>query len=117
MTRDIAIKLLDYQGPDYRGRTLLSFVKRAHCDGGVWTFDEWGIVVKPRSQKVLMHNRRQPTDTPDRYLKQLPDGRRNLELPGLTLRWEKVTAALDKLAEHNVLTLTIDGLRDCTSRY
>jgi hypothetical protein len=108
MTRDIVIKLVNHQG-----RTLLSFLKRTYCDDGVWTCDDWGIAVKPRSQKASMHDRRQPTDTPARYLKQLPDGRKVLELPGLTLRWEKVTPVLDKLAEHDVLTLTVDQLRAC----
>jgi hypothetical protein len=105
--RDTQIKLLDSGG-----RTVLSFMKRAYCEEGVWTADEWGIAVKPRSQKMLMHNRPQSTETPDRYLKQR-DGRLVLELPGLTLRWEKVTPVLDKLAEHGVATITIDQLRDC----
>lgn len=47
-------------------------------------------------------------------------GRRVLELPGLTLRWEKVTPVLDRLtaqsAEHDTLTLTIDQLRECVQR-
>jgi hypothetical protein len=106
--RDTEIKLVNASG-----RTVLSFVKRAYCDDGVWTCDEWGVALKPRSQKMLAHIRRQPTDTPARYLKQLPDGRRVLELPRLTLRWEKVTPVLDKLAEHNVATIGIDRLRDC----
>jgi hypothetical protein len=89
---------------DSRGRTVLSFVKRDD--------DDWAVAVKPRSRKMLMHNRPQPTQTPGRYLTQLPDGRRELQLPGLTLRWEKVTPILDKLAEHDVTTpLTIDQLR------
>jgi hypothetical protein len=107
--RDTEIKLVDH-----RGRTVLSFVKRAYCDGGVWTSDDWDVTVKPRSRKMLMHSRTQPTQTGDRYLKKLPDGRLELELPGLTLRWEKVTPVLDKLVEHGVTTpLTIDQLRDC----
>ena len=108
LVRDVEIKLVDDAH-----RTVLSFVKRGYCDGGVWTWDDWGVAVKPRSQKMLMHNRRQPTLTPARYLKQLPDGRRVLQLSGLTLRWEKVTPELDRLVEHNVPTLTIDQLRDC----
>jgi hypothetical protein len=106
--RDNEIRLVDAVG-----RTVLSFVQRAYCDDGVWTSDEWGVAVKPRSQKALAHERRQPTDTPAHYLKQLSDGRAVLELPGLTLRWERVTPVLDKLIEHGVPTLTIDGLRDC----
>jgi hypothetical protein len=107
--RDTEIKLVNH-----RGRTVFSFVKRAYCDDGVWTSDEWSVAVKPRSQKTLAHNRRQPTQTPDRYLKYLPDeDRKVLELPELTLRWEKVTPVLDKLAEHNVATISIDRLRDC----
>jgi hypothetical protein len=91
---------------DSRGRTVLTFVKRAD--------DDWGVAVKPRSRKMLMHNRPQPTQTQDRYLKQLPDGRHVLELPDLTLRWEKVTPVLDKLAEHDVPKLTVDDLRFAT---
>src|SRR5258705_13011740 len=50
---------------------------------------------------MLMHNQSQPTQTPARYLKQLPDGRRVLQLPGQTRPWNwgKVTAALERLAE------------------
>lgn len=121
--RDIEIKLVDSGG-----HTVCAFVKRTYCDHGVWTSDDWGVAVKPRSQKMLMHNRRQPTQTPDRYLKYLPDEDRYvLELPGLTLRWEKVTPVLDQLAEQltwqpggrhgehirGTRTLTGDELRDC----
>lgn len=103
--RDTEIKLVDH-----RGRTVFSFVKRAYGDDG--GCDDWGVVVKPRSRKVLAHSRRQPTQTPDRYLKYLPDEDRYvLEVPGLTARWEKVTAVLDKLAEHDVPTISIDQLR------
>ena len=106
--RDNEIKLVDAVG-----RTVLSFAQRAYCDDGVWTSDEWGIAVKPRSRKALAHERRQQTQTPDDYLKYLPDeGRYVLTLPGLTLRWERVTPVLDKLIEHGVPTLTIDQLRD-----
>jgi hypothetical protein len=63
---------------------------------------------------MLAHERPQSAQTPDRYLRYLPnDDRQALTLPGLTLRWEKVTPALDKLAEHGVPTITIDQLRDC----
>jgi hypothetical protein len=107
--RDIEIKLVDSQG-----RTVLSFVQRSYCDEGVWTSDDWSVSVKPRSPKMLAHERPQPTQTPDCYLKYLPDEDRYvLTLPGLTIRWDKVTPALDKLAEHGVPKLTIDQLRDC----
>jgi hypothetical protein len=111
--RDTEIKLVDH-----RGRTVLSFVKRAYCgDDGVWTSDDWGVAVKPRSQKMLRHNRTQPTQAGDRYLRALADGRLELELPGLTLRWENVTPALDKLVKDNVTTpLTIDQLRGIVRR-
>jgi hypothetical protein len=106
--RDIEIKLVDH-----RGRTVLTFVKRVFRDGEVCSSDDdWGVAVKPRSQKMLMHSRRQPTQTPARYLKRRPDGRQVLELPALTLRWEKVTPVLDKLAEHNWVRLTVDQLRE-----
>jgi hypothetical protein len=120
--RDIEIKLVDRCG-----RTVLSFVKRAYCDDGVWTSNDWDVAVKPRSHKMLMHNRPQPTQTPAHYLKQLPDGRRVLQLPDQTRPWSwgKVTAALDRLAEHltwiprgrrgehayGTRTLTVDELR------
>lgn len=34
-----------------------------------------------------------------------------VELPGLTLRWEKVTAVLDRLAENGITEITLDQLR------
>ena len=119
MVRDIEIKLVNRDG-----RTVLSFVKRAYCDDdGVCTSDDWDVAVKPRSEKMLMHERPQKTQTPDRYLKQLPDGRRVLQLAGLTLRWGKVTPVLDRLAKkltwvprgehaYGTRTLTVDELRE-----
>ena len=112
--RDIKIELVHVYG------YVLSFVKRAYFDDdGVWTSDDWGVAGKPRSQKVLMHAnppRPSDTDTAHKYLKDLPDGRRVLEIPykylkdlpegrrvrcraSLRLRWEKVTPVLDRLAE------------------
>jgi hypothetical protein len=120
--RDIEIKLVDRGG-----RTVLSFVKRAFCDDGVWTSDDWGVAVKPRSKKMLMHDRPQQTQTPERYLTYLHDEDRYvLKLPGLTLRWENVTPVLDDLAEnlawvprgihsehaYGTRTLTVDQLRE-----
>jgi hypothetical protein len=96
-----------------RGRTVLAFIKRAYGDG---TSDSWDVAVKPASTKVLAHpDKPRPVDkdTPARYLKQLPDGRRELELRGLTLRWEKVTPILDRLAENDIRAITIDQLRAC----
>jgi hypothetical protein len=111
--QDIEIKLVNDDS-----RTLLSFVKRAYRDGGVWTSDDWGVAVKPRSKKMLKHDRPQPTQTPQQYLTYLPDEDRYvLKLPGLTLRWEKVTPVLDELAEHNVTTVTVEQLRQCVVRY
>ncbi|CQD11914.1 hypothetical protein BN1232_02246 [Mycobacterium lentiflavum] len=34
-----------------------------------------------------------------------------VELPGLTLRWEKVTAVLDRLAENGITEITLAQLR------
>jgi hypothetical protein len=108
--RDDEIKLINAAG-----RTELSFVRRSYCDDGAWISDDWSVAVKPRSRKMLAHERSQPTQTPDRYLKYLPDEDRYvLELPGLTRRWEKVTPVLDKLAEHDVSEISIDGLRNRT---
>src|SRR5215471_9772183 len=104
--RDTKIKLTD------AGYTVLVFVKRAYYEDGVWTSDDWGIEVKPPTSKMMAHVRRQTTHTPDRYLKYLPDeGRRSLEVRGLSLRWEKVIPVLDRLAEHSVPEVTIDQLR------
>ena len=44
--------------------------------------------------------------------------RSRLDVPGLSVRWEKVTAALDVLAEHfagPTMELTVDELRRCVS--
>ena len=42
-----------------------------------------------------------------------------LELPGLTLRWDRLTPILDKLAEHmtggDTVSLTVSELRRCVS--
>jgi hypothetical protein len=106
--RDLKIKLVDH-----REQTVLTFVRRGYLVDGQWNWDDWEVEVKPRSHKMLTHNRSQPTQTPARYLKQLPDGRLVLEVPGLTLRWENVTPILDRLAENDIPTLTVDQLRAC----
>jgi hypothetical protein len=76
--RDIQITLVDDTG------YVVSFVKRSYRENGVWTSDEWGLAARPRSVKVLVHPdtpRLSDTDTPEKYLKQLADGRRVLEVP------------------------------------
>jgi hypothetical protein len=82
--RDLQVKLVDHND-----HTVLAFVRRGYLEDGQWNWDDWGIAVKPASNKVRMHPdrpRAADTGTPDRYLKQ-PDGdRRVMELPGLTLR-------------------------------
>ena len=109
--RDQRVKLLDH-----RGHTVLEFLRRAYYEDSQWRWDEWSVAVAPRSRAVLAHpNRPRPSDvdTPERFLVTLPEGRRVLQLPGLTLRWERVTPALDVFvaAVGDTSTLTVDQLR------
>jgi hypothetical protein len=112
---------------DHKRKTVCECVRlRLYDAQGNWNGEEkWGVEHKPERRKAKqrlfeylpkrdhvrvehsVHDRPNP-------LKYLPaEDRHVLELPGLTLRWEKVTPVLDKLADHNVTTLTVDELRGC----
>jgi hypothetical protein len=84
--------------------------------------ERWMATHKPYSRKsqgyidaeaaahgIWMERRKLQTTHPVRF-----DSDSNplrLELPGLTLRWEKVTRALDKLAENGIPEITVEQLR------
>jgi hypothetical protein len=112
--RDLRIRLFD--GSDH----VLDFVKRSHFDNGEWTSDEWGVAVKPASNRVMMHPKRPrpvDTDNPDRYVKELPDGRRVLRnVPGLrTVQFGELAGVLDRLVElrGDKFSLTVGELSQC----
>lgn len=79
----------------------------------------WQVLSKPQSRK----SRRQADlalaqDNVDIAIVHAPptswrtvDGRRALTLPGLTIRWERLTQILDTLAEHDIERITIEQLR------
>jgi len=87
--------------------------------------EAWTLESRPQSRKgqrhgaesMAQHNFDVPRHAP-RPFKILDDGRWVLELRGLTLRWERVTAVLDKLAAADIDTLTVDALRQavCLAR-
>jgi hypothetical protein len=109
--KDLTIKLVDGAG-----RTVCAFVKRLYLENGEWNGDDWGVALKPASEKVRMHpDRPRPADqdSSERYLKQQADGRRVFEIPGLWLRWEKVAPVLDRLAESGIQQLTVAQFREC----
>jgi len=90
---------------DHRGRTVCKFIKEKPDTG-------WIVSDFQGSRKAMRHT---PTerDIPPHRLVRLPDGRRVLELPGLTLRWEKVPPILDRLTDHAITRITVPQLRDC----
>jgi hypothetical protein len=75
---------------DHRGRTLCKFIKEP---GLPWFVQDW---------------------PPYRCLVRLADGRLILQVPGLTLRFEKVTPRLDQLAETSRTRITVRELRELT---
>lgn len=107
---------------DHRGRTLCAFV---------WTEDteepRWKIDGKPQGRKGQRRSTARMAehgvDFPIPHAGDRPDIWRDdhpvrLEVPGLTLRWDTVTAVLDVLAEQfggADLTLTVDQFRRCVN--
>ena len=67
---------------------------------------------------TMKHTMTRDTRTAE-VLKDSPCGGKLLEVPGLTVRWEKVTAVLDRIADTlddgSTATLTVDQLRRLTS--
>lgn len=112
---------------DHSGKTVCIFGRVTSIDawGNLKGTEEWGVEQKPMRQKAERqtqkylddhggfrvgpsgHERPSPLEylaTEDRYV---------LQLPGLALRWEKVTPVLDKLAQHGIATRTVEQLRAC----
>jgi hypothetical protein len=118
---------------DGRGRTVETFVKIVRAaTNEMWVGDthfpaqpagtepEWHVAGRPWSEKSKRQSeirwKKNGIDVNPRSPKRLHtvDGHRQvLELPGLTMRWEKVTPILDRLWEHGITRLTIDQLRYC----
>lgn len=87
---------------------------------------QWRVTNKPESRKS---QRRSDSQLAEQGFDIPPGGLRpdmwqggrpvRLEVPGLTLRWEKVVAVLDRLAEQfagqDDLTLTVDQFRRCVT--
>lgn len=128
MTDDPMVKIVDH-----RGRTVATFVKVVRpATNEMWVGDthipaqpagtepEWHVAGRPWSEKSKRQAeiRRQKNgidvNPPSPKRLRTVDGHRQvLELPGLTMRWERVTPILDRLWENGIAKLTVDQFRDC----
>lgn len=135
----MTVRLVEVKLVDDRGRTLCVLAWDA---GGEITDNvvipgkepsppafiepQWRVRWKPQSAKSRRHSEGQLAEDnismiPGHAITKLPtvlhEGRRYLAVPGLYVRWEKVTAALDALAANTSgqesLTLTVDQFRRC----
>ncbi len=88
---------------DELGRTVCAISKRSHFDKQMRLerTEAWCAQAKPTSEKwfaredsLPSHQGRLSTSLPVQRV----DGQKYLALQGLTLKWEKVEAALDKVA-------------------
>lgn len=84
---------------DDRGRTICRFSKRSYFDADMQhrETEPWAAEAKPEKRRT----RSAPTTEgrlPPLRVRRTEDGRRYLELPGLTLKWEKVEAVLERMA-------------------
>lgn len=127
----MSVKKIRFKLVDELGRTVCRFGKSTHFDAGMQPekTELWGAESKPLSEKWLEGDNAGPSR--DARLAGTPvrctdDGRVYLELPGLTLRWGKVTSVLDRIAvalqlvdaagvvlvdDMDAATLTTDQLR------
>lgn len=121
---------------DDRGHTVCIFGRLPAIEAGRMTVvdkeieypampERWMTMPKPFNRRRELRNEaeltehniwvnRHPVARPVRFNESAEPTR--LELPGLTLRWHKVTAILDRLAENfegDTLTLTVDQFREC----
>jgi hypothetical protein len=124
----IRVKVVDAQD-----RTRCVFRKTTHFDSQLQPEhnEPWTAEAKPMSEKSLELT----VQTSEARLAKPPvrtiDGQRYLELPGLTLKWTKVVAVLDKLSaglnlvdksgavlkdDMDSVTLTIAQLRQFAQR-
>jgi hypothetical protein len=94
---------------DKRGRTVCRFVKDRPDTG--WLVSNKPIVHRGPELKFKVR----PGDMPPHRLVPAPDGSLNLEIPGLTVGWEKVIPVLDRLAEHGRKKLTVAQLRELSA--
>jgi hypothetical protein len=96
---------------DARNRTICKFVKER--PDSEWFVSDRLYGVQPYSLPAHLAPSTRTGDLPSAHLLRLPEGRDVLEVPGLTLRWEKLPAILDRLAEHDIRRLTVAQLRAC----
>lgn len=88
---------------DERGRTVCKFSKRTYLDDQMRRerTESWAAQAKQTSEKAFRREGPLSPRSPGR-LEQLPtntfDGQKYLELPGLTLKWEKIVPFLDRIA-------------------
>ncbi|GBE64200.1 hypothetical protein MFM001_06620 [Mycobacterium sp. MFM001] len=87
---------------DEKGRTVCMFCKQTHVDNQMrpeYT-EAWAATAKPMSEKWLAAEDSAPTV--NGRLAGLPtqtvDGQKYLQLPGLTLKWQKVESVLERVA-------------------
>jgi hypothetical protein len=127
----VKIKLIDD-----RGRTVCVFEWFARLemtlpDGSTDVSEaHWMAISKPTNRKRERHIMAEieadtfsiprRSNSPPHSVQFQENRPTRLVVPGLILRWEKVTAVLDKLAaqfaEHDTLTLTINQLRSLAQR-
>jgi hypothetical protein len=122
-------KAIRFKLVDQRGRTLSRFSKRSYFDAQMQPKETEPWVTEAKPQK------RPPNATPahEGRLPPLPirhadGGQRYLEVPGLTLKWDKVTPVLERIAlamglvdasgvvlvdDLDAATLTTEQLRTC----
>ncbi len=93
-------KVIGVRLVDEKGRTLARFRKETHFDKAMRpeSTTAWSAASKPLSDNFLDSDKLASAQRLPGIPVRTVNGRRYLRLPGLTLRWEKVTAALDRLA-------------------
>jgi len=127
------IKAIRIKVVDGQGRTVCRFRKMTYFDASMQPqkTEPWGAESKPISEKWLGADPATPSHQARLAappVRCTAAGRRYLELPGLTLRWERVTPVLERIAaalnlvdssgvvllhDLDAAALTIDQLRHC----
>jgi hypothetical protein len=126
----VTVKTIRFKVVDHKGRTVSRLRKESHFTphGDIEWTQPWGVEAKPVGDKAPLipaHQGRLSYSALSRR-----GGQGYLKLPGLTLKWEKVTPILDRIAfvlglvdasgvvlndDTAAATLTIDQLRDLNS--
>ncbi len=115
----MSVKAIRIKVVDDQGRTVCRFRKTSYFDASMQPQETqpWDAESKPMSGKWLMADPAASAPSHKGRLAKIPvrrndDGRRYLELPGLTLKWEKVTPVLDRIA---VALNLVDTSASCLS--